>query len=177
MNTKIIIGIVVVLAIIIVGGFFLLGQNGTENLLPEVSGLIPDETGAPAAGTPSSNNMPVIGGSENPGEQPSQGDMPNAAATITYSASGFSPNPVTIKKGETVIFVNESGHDMWIASAMHPTHAVYPEKTPGDCFGSAFDACKGISSGQSWSFTFNSVGEWGYHDHLSTKNFGKVIVK
>ena len=168
MNTNTIIGIVVVLAIIIVGGFFLAGSD-TDTMIESAT----EENN----GTPSSNSMPVIGGSENPGEQPSQGDMPKAAATITYSASGFSPNPVTIKKGETIIFVNESGHDMWIASAMHPTHAVYPEKTPGDCFGSAFDACKGISSGQSWSFTFNSVGEWGYHDHLSTKNFGKVIVK
>jgi hypothetical protein len=66
---------------------------------------------------------------------------------------------------------------MWVASAQHPTHTVYPEKTDADCLGSAFDACEGVSPGNSWSFTFNEVGEWGYHNHLRANHWGRVIVE
>ena len=159
MNTNATIGIIVVLAIIIVGGFFLLGRDGTGNL-PEITNKVP----VPGSNVP---EMVVI-----PTDTPIE-----PAATITYAASGFSPNPVTIKKGEMVTWKNESGREMWVASAMHPTHAVYPEKTDSDCLGSALDACVGIPNGDSWSFTFNTAGEWGYHDHLRSSNFGKVIVQ
>lgn len=100
---------------------------------------------------------------------------------ITYTDIGYSPNTITIKNGETVVFKNRSSKSMWPASAMHPTHRLYagtsldehcPDKTS-----SAFDACTGILPGGSWSFKFDKIGSWGYHDHLSPKNFGKIIVK
>jgi plastocyanin len=100
---------------------------------------------------------------------------------ITYTSSGFLPSTITVSVGETVTWVNESGSDMWVASAFHPTHTVYPNSDIKKC-GTAeaagiFDACEGVASGESWSFTFNSAGEWNYHDHLNVSKFGKVVVQ
>jgi len=40
-----------------------------------------------------------------------------------------------------------------------------------------FDACGGLKTGESWSFTFGEVGEWKYHDHLIAGHFGTVTVQ
>lgn len=93
---------------------------------------------------------------------------------VVFSNSGYSPGALTIKKGETVTWKNQSSLSIWTASAKHPTHTVYP--TTGGCLGSTFDACKGALPGESWSFKFDSAGEWGYHDHLHPNFFGKIVV-
>jgi len=103
--------------------------------------------------------------------------MTKEPIVISYTDESFSPNSVTVKKGQTVRFVNNSSQDTWPASAVHPTHSVYPEKTEGDCFGSAFDACKRLKPGESWEFTFNEVGEWRYHDHVHASKTGVVVVE
>lgn len=99
-------------------------------------------------------------------------------ATVTYAAEGFSPSEVTIKKGGTVTWTNSSGGEMWIASAQHPSHMVYAgtsrEEHCPDAAGTAFDQCAGSTG--NYSFTFQKVGTWNYHDHLSAQKFGKVIV-
>lgn len=99
------------------------------------------------------------------------------AVTVTYTNDGFSPETVTITRGQTVRFTNESDGDMWVASAVHPTHTVYPEKTEEDCLGSAFDACQSVAPGNSWSFTFNETGEWGYHNHRRANHTGAIVVE
>ncbi|HEY4510487.1 MAG TPA: hypothetical protein VJJ73_01485 [Candidatus Paceibacterota bacterium] len=100
---------------------------------------------------------------------------------VTLTEEGFSPTPLTIKVGDTVTFRNESSREAWPASAMHPTHTVYPgsdiKKCGGSESGNIFDACESIPGGRSWSFKFNVVGTWGYHDHMNARNFGKVIVQ
>ena len=95
---------------------------------------------------------------------------------ITYADAGYSPSSVTIKKGETVRWTNNSNAETWPASAMHPTHSVYPDKSAGDCLGSSFDACRGLKTGESWDFTFNTAGTWRFHDHLRASNTGSVTV-
>lgn len=99
----------------------------------------------------------------------------SAEKQVTYTQDGFSPSTLTIKKGDTVVFKNESQEGMWTASADHPTHAKYP--TTGGCAGSTFDACKGITSGDSWSFQFDEKGGWTYHNHLNPGKTGKIIVE
>lgn len=96
---------------------------------------------------------------------------------ITYTDAGYSPASITINRGQTVRFVNQSSRDFWPASAMHPTHEVYPEDRPGQCLGSAFDACEAIPPGGQYSFTFNQEGEWGYHDHIDAQYFGRITVR
>lgn len=85
---------------------------------------------------------------------------------IRVTDDGFDPKELTVKKGDTVLFVNEGKNPHWPASAPHPTHTNYPE----------FDPKTGIAAGQIWEFTFEKVGLWPFHDHLNPKNFGKVTV-
>jgi plastocyanin len=101
--------------------------------------------------------------------------------TIRITADGFEPASITVKQGDSVTWANESGRNVWVASAMHPTHTAYPGSGIDKC-GTAeaaaiFDACQGIASGSSWSFVFNEVGTWKYHDHLRATVFGSVIVE
>jgi plastocyanin len=94
---------------------------------------------------------------------------------ISFSSTGYSPNSLTVKVGDTVTFKNDSSISMWPASASHPTHGVYP--TTGGCLGSTFDACKGVQPGEAWSFKFDNTGNWKYHDHLKPTFFGTIIVE
>jgi len=93
---------------------------------------------------------------------------------IEITASGFTPAKLTISSGETVTFVNKDSESHWPASAMHPTHALYPES--GGCISSKFDACKGLSEGETFSFVFNNKGNWPYHDHLIPSLRGSIEV-
>ena len=99
---------------------------------------------------------------------------------IIYTDTGYSPNTLTIKNGETVVFKNQSSKTMWPASAMHPSHRVYGgtslEEHCPDTTGVAFDACKGFLPSGIWSFKFDKVGEWKYHDHLNSGDFGTIVV-
>ncbi len=107
--------------------------------------------------------------------------MMEAKQIITYTDEGFSPSPLMIKTGEMVEFKNMSSREVWVASAMHPTHTGYPGSDIKKCgtpeAEMIFDACAGIAPGGSWSFAFSETGEWPYHDHLNAKYFGKIIVE
>lgn len=100
-----------------------------------------------------------------------------SVATITYTDDGFSPATLAMKKGETVRFKNESSGMMWVASAIHPTHSLYPEKTSTDCLGSSFDQCRAGGNGEVWEFTFNETGTWKYHNHIRASKTGEVVVE
>ncbi len=86
---------------------------------------------------------------------------------ITYGSSGFSSNPIKIKVGDTIVFINETDRPLWVASAPHPTHTDYPE----------FDARRGYNKGENYSFTFLKPGTWRYHNHLKPEDFGSIIVE
>ena len=95
---------------------------------------------------------------------------------VKYTNQGFSPKTISINEGDTVTWTNESNLNLWVASSIHPTHNEYPEESDSDCGGSTFDACIGIGPGEEWSFTFNEVGSWDYHDHLNPSRTGTVEV-
>ena len=97
--------------------------------------------------------------------------------TVYYKNGAYEPKEVNIKKGDAVKWVNSDAAPTWPASAIHPTHGVYPEQ--GGCpliGGSSFDACGGLEQGKSWSFQFNFTGSWRYHDHLGASVTGVVNV-
>ena len=96
----------------------------------------------------------------------SEGGIPAGAVVIKMRDEDYQPSVVTIKKGQTVLFVNESKDARWPASNIHPTHEIYPE----------FDPKQPIVSGKSWSFTFDKAGEWRMHDHLAPYITGSVKV-
>jgi plastocyanin len=101
--------------------------------------------------------------------------------TVTYTSAGFSPSTITIHKGDTVKWVNNTSDQMWVASGVHPTHTLYSGTTLSDhcpdITNTAFDACAGVAPGQRWGFTFQKVGTWPYHDHLHASNTGTVVVQ
>ena len=122
--------------------------------------------------TPTSSVLPTFSPNPTPSQQ---------GSTVTYTDSGYSPATITIKKGQTVTWKNNSSKQMWTASAIHPTHKVYPGTDIALCgtptFAPMLDSCSGISSGQSWSFTFVNTGTWKYHNHMNSAHYGTVIVE
>jgi len=105
----------------------------------------------------------------------------NQEVIIKITSNGFEPKEVEISKGTKVTWLNEQSNPSWPASAVHPTHEVYPGSSIKKCGtpeqDKIFDACRGLKQGESWSFVFNEVGEWYYHDHLNPSQTGKIIVK
>jgi plastocyanin len=106
---------------------------------------------------------------------------PTSEVIIKITTNGFEPKEVEITKGTKVTWVNEQPDPSWPASAVHPTHEVYPGSSIKKCGtpeqGKIFDACRGLNKGESWSFVFNEIGEWYYHDHLNPSWKGEIVVK
>lgn len=158
MQTSTLWGVIVVVVIALgVGIWYMQGGNAPASNTGQTATTTPDTTGTSVnAGVDVSVGAPL-------------------SATVTYGANGFSPKPVTIKKGGTVIWNGPS--TMWVASAQHPTHTAYSgtslQEHCDDATDTSFDQCE---TGSTYSFTFNKVGTWNYHDHRNPSNFGSVVV-
>ena len=165
MNKNAIIGVILVI-IIVLGGFFYFNNRTTDNGSGE---YVKEEDS-----TSPQQNMPVIGST-------TPETVVRQEVTVTYTDSGFSPAQVEINAGDTVKFVNQSSGKMWVGSAMHPTHMLYSctvlEKHCPDTANTSFDQCESTLAGTSWSFTFEKVGTWKYHNHANVSAFGTVIIK
>ena len=85
---------------------------------------------------------------------------------VEIEGEGFIPQIITIRKGETVVWVNKGGGYYWPASNIHPTHKIYSE----------FDPLEPLAPGEAWAFTFEQTGEWRFHDHLGPSRGGTVTV-
>lgn len=156
MNNKVFIGLVVLAAGVLTGWFYFKGkppmapgnQAAQTTPAPEGSNLGAPETISGTAGN----------GLDKGGIQ--------ARTVVVFSAAGFSPNPVTVKAGTTVSFVNESSGGMWVASDPHPAHTLL----------SGFDQKSGVESGSAYDYTFTKIGTWTYHNHLVPTAKGTVVV-
>ena len=94
---------------------------------------------------------------------------------------GFVPKTLKIKKGDKVTWINKLATEVRPAGDFHPTHTNYPGSSVIMC-GTAeekntFDACKGLKKEETYSFVFNEIGSWGYHNHLQPSKDAKVIVE
>ncbi|MCL5006894.1 MAG: hypothetical protein M1153_02010 [Patescibacteria group bacterium] len=94
-----------------------------------------------------------------------------ANVIVDITAAGFSPQIVTIKPGESVIWTNRDRAEHWIAPDQSN-----PYPSNGTC-GSAFNSCRGLNLGESFRFTFTKIGTWDYYDKLNPKFVGQVIVQ
>lgn len=169
-----------VVAVVVLGGILLSGETGTLGIF---SGQFGAQPGPVASQQTSSESE----SSDNGGTQITTTETVEVEVTtptehtVEISSSGFSPKTMTIAKGDTVTFVSMGGGSHWPASAIHPTHTVYPGSSINKCNtderSEIFDACEGLSEGESFSFTFNEVGTWNYHDHLNPSNFGSITVQ
>lgn len=154
-----IIATIIILAVIIAGGWYFWqkdnANNGSRKMnnssVPSQNASIPTNPTPPAT-TPT-----------NPTANPAavQTNM------VSYTDQGFSPKEITVKIGMTVTWTNNNtGKQMWVASAPHPVHTDYP----------GFDAKQASAAGGTYSFTFDKVGDWKYHNHTNPSDFGIVHV-
>lgn len=97
-----------------------------------------------------------------------------SVVTVTYTDTGYLPSTITVATGTMVIFTNNSTKEMWSASAVHPTHEVYPET--GTCFAGVFTNCN-VAPGGTFSMKFNIIGTWRYHNHRTPQDTGTIIVQ
>lgn len=163
MNNKILIGLLVLVAGIGVG-WYVLGGSQSKNTADTGTGT---ENSMPVSDTTGTDEMVATTdlSTESAGAMMDKGGVATKTV-VTYTDSGFGPKEITVKKGATVAFINESSSAMWVASAPHPQHTIYPE----------FDQLKSVQKGGSYEFVFAKVGTWKYHNHMDATDFGSVIV-
>lgn len=85
---------------------------------------------------------------------------------MVMTKDGYQPKDLTIKLCTKVVFKNASDGPLWPASDIHPTHGIYPQ----------FDPRQPVEAGAQWSFVFDRVGRWQYHDHLNPTIRGVIEV-
>lgn len=86
--------------------------------------------------------------------------------SVVLTEEGFEPRDIQVSRGATVTFSTVRQNKFWPASNAHPAHDVYPE----------FDPMRSLEPGESWSFTFDKVGVWGFHDHVRSYFTGTIHV-
>ena len=151
---------IVLIIIVVVGGFFLFRNKAS----------VTEKNQEATTNTNTTETSPKVNGVEvEVGAKMETGAIDEIAkkVTVNYTDSGFSPKTINIKKGDTVVFVNQSSESLWVASAPHPIHTDYPD----------FNEKAAISNGGSWSFTPDQIGLWKYHNHKNPSNTGAVIVE
>ena len=175
--------IAVIVALVVVGGGWWWYTTTMPAASPSTGTTIntnPNGQDYSPNGAPSSNEAGTgaaggVGADINAGVTAST----SLSASVAYTSSGPSPKTVTIKKGGTVTWTNQTSGDMWIASAPHPTHTGYDGTTEqthcaaGYAGAAPFDECRNADT---YSFTFNKVGSWNYHNHENPNQFGTVVV-
>jgi len=85
---------------------------------------------------------------------------------VEYTNTGFVPETITVKEGQTVLFINKSNNSMWVASDSHPSHQILPE----------FDQLTKVGINEIYSYTFLQDGSWKYHNHVKPRDGGVIIV-
>ncbi len=164
MNTKLIVGIVGILALMLLVSACTktpTGQAVAPKIAPEVPAVrdVADTAAEAEAASESNTNE----------------------HTVEITSDGFNPSVLVVSSGTTVTFVNAYSVHSWPASDAHPTHRAYPGSDINKCNSvarnSIFDACTRLEQGESYSFTFNERGSWKYHDHLNPRNTGTIMVE
>lgn len=108
-------------------------------------------------------NTPVIDGTD----APSPSSFTESAATIRMTKEGFVPSSVTVKRGQTVRWVNAESQPHWLASDPHPSHTDNPD----------LDSLHELAQGETYLYTFMKSGMVRYHDHLNPQYLGTVVVE
>ena len=164
--------LIVGVGVVVLGAAYFFMQSNTDQGEPAVEEM-EEEMGEMG------EMMPVIG-EDGVEEMIVEGSM-MGEHVVVYSDGGYAPKELTIKKGEKVTFRNESARETWPASAMHPSHTLYPGSSIQKCeteeMTRVFDACMGLKQGEEWSFEFQEVGTWNYHDHKHAEHWGTIIVE
>lgn len=93
-------------------------------------------------------------------------DNTPATNKITYSDGVFSPSVINVKQSAAVTFINGSDQPLQIISDPHPDHTNLP----------GLNSIIQLKKDETYQFTFNINGTWGYHNEASPTETGTVIV-
>lgn len=151
MNKNLIIGLVIIL--LLIGGVVLIQNNSTNQNANVSTGINESEIDNPDTSLKKSN-------------EDEDAIISNGDNTVTLTDDGFSPKSITIKVGEKVTWLNNSGDKATVDSSVHPTHRDYPKLNLG-----LFD------DGEEKSLVFDESGTYKYHDHLNASKTGTVVVE
>lgn len=179
MNTSGIITTIAVIIILIIGGLALFRGTGEEGISPdptppemfdtqeENTDIFEAEAGTPVLPGDVNGDQEVSSGEE--GTEVELGATSSSETTVTLGMSdtGFSHTELEIDPGTTVTFVNNGQAPHWPASDIHPTHEILPE----------FDSGRGLTTGETYSYTFTESGTWRFHDHLNPRTTGVIVVR
>lgn len=85
---------------------------------------------------------------------------------VSITRTGYVQPSATVNVGDTVRWTNTDTVNHSVTSNPHPSHTDFPSLNSGT-----------ISSGLTWSLTFNQAGTFGYHDHVASPGTqGTIIV-
>ncbi len=183
MNKKILIPAVLVIVLVVAAGFLAArkgavhpteSESANSNTAAKVgqdasqSNVAPQTAPAPVAEPPAQAAPPST--TQSQGHFSTEQDVEGVDVQVfevAYDGDAYTPNTLSVKNGDIVIFKNNSKGDFWPASNPHPLHTDYPE----------FDPKKPIAAGKTFEFKFTKVGTWKFHDHLNPTARGAVTVK
>ena len=86
--------------------------------------------------------------------------------SVTLDKNGFTPASITIKKGETVSWLNKSGVDATVNSTPYPKNNSYPFLNLGS-----------FKNGSTVQALFENPGTFTYYNYFVPAQKGTVIVK
>lgn len=141
---------IIVLVLVVVGViFYFVGKQNTAS-----------DTNSSTSGSSSSQMENMPNGSNKPQNQANT--TPEAANTdkVTIKNLAFSPANITVKKGTTVTWTNQD-------STAHTVTETDGQDGPNS---------GNLAKGQSYSFTFNTVGTFKYDCSIHTYMTGTVTV-
>lgn len=133
--------IIIAILLILAAGFYFVNSTKTT-----VSPVSTDTT------TPTDTSTPSANIKEN---------------RVIISASGFTPQTITIKTGSSITWTNTDSVSHTVNSDPHPTHTI----------SSLLNQAGTIKAGESKSLTFPTAGTYKYHDHLNPSSSGTVVVE
>lgn len=147
MSKNIWIGLIVIIALILAGWYFIQSQK-PQPTAPATQ-VQPETTPTTTSASPSETE-----------------EMQQNKTVVNITSTGFSPANITINVGDSVTWMNNDSANHTITSAPHPTHTAYPPLTLGV-----------IKPEESKSLTFPTAGTYKYHDHLNPSLTGSVTVE
>ena len=89
------------------------------------------------------------------------------AVTIEITPEGFEPEAIQIDAGTTVMWTNVDSVEHGLQANPYPEGTDLPE----------LNTDEPIAPGESYSFTFDETGDFGYHDKDDPTDNGEVIVQ
>lgn len=91
-----------------------------------------------------------------------------AGGEVVISKAGFTPEVILVKKGTSVTWINKDSLPHQVTTDPYPTN----DGLPG------FDSGEPLMTRDSYTFTFEKVGKFTYHDNLNPRSFqGTIIVE